>query len=64
MPEMKAMFCFPVKNEVLRLKNINGNFTTNNAREIFARVLTKRRTKKRTKTPGQLLVTVGDMQNG
>lgn len=26
------------KNEVLKLNNINGNFTTNNAREIFSRV--------------------------
>lgn len=26
------------KNEVLKLSNINGNFTTNNAREVFSRV--------------------------
>lgn len=26
------------KNEVLKLSNINGNFTTNNAREIFSRI--------------------------
>lgn len=39
MPEMKSNVLFSgKKNEVLRLKNINGNFTTNNAREIFARV--------------------------
>jgi Fe(3+) dicitrate transport protein len=26
------------KNEVIKLSNINGNFTTNNAREIFSRI--------------------------
>ncbi len=39
MPEIKSNILFSgKKNEVLRLTNINGNFTTNNAREIFARV--------------------------
>jgi Fe(3+) dicitrate transport protein len=39
MPEIKENVLFSgKKNEVLRLSNINGNFTTNNAREIFARV--------------------------
>ena len=39
MPEMKSNILFSgKKNEVLRLTNINGNFTTNNAREIFSRV--------------------------
>lgn len=39
MPEIKENVLFSgKKNEVLKLSNINGNFTTNNAREIFARV--------------------------
>ncbi len=39
MPEMKGNVIFSgKKNEVLKLLNINGNFTTNNAREIFARI--------------------------
>ena len=39
MPEMKGNVIFSgKKNEVLKLSNINGNFTTNNAREIFARI--------------------------
>ncbi len=39
MPEIKDNVLFSgKKNEVLKLSNINGNFTTNNAREIFSRV--------------------------
>lgn len=39
MPEIKENILFSgKKNEVLKLSNINGNFTTNNAREIFSRV--------------------------
>lgn len=39
MPEIKENVLFSgKKNEVLRLSNINGNFTTNNAREIFSRI--------------------------
>ncbi len=39
MPEIKENVLFSgKKNEVLQLSNINGNFTTNNAREIFARI--------------------------
>ena len=39
MPEIKENVLFSgKKNEVLKLSNINGNFTTNNAREIFSRV--------------------------
>lgn len=39
MPETKGNILFSgKKNEVLKLDNINGNFTTNNAREIFSRV--------------------------
>lgn len=39
MPEIKENILFSgKKNEVLKLSNINGNFTTNNAREIFARI--------------------------
>ena len=39
MPEVKDNTLFSgKKNEVLKLSNINGNFTTNNAREIFSRV--------------------------
>lgn len=39
MPEVKDNILFSgKKNEVLKLSNINGNFTTNNAREIFSRV--------------------------
>jgi Fe(3+) dicitrate transport protein len=39
MPEIKENVLFSgKKNEVLKLSNINGNFTTNNAREIFARI--------------------------
>lgn len=39
MPEMKENVLFSgKKNEVLKLSNINGNYTTNNAREIFARI--------------------------
>ena len=39
MPEVKENVLFSgKKNEVLRLNNINGNFTTNNAREIFSRI--------------------------
>ncbi len=39
MPEIKENILFSgKKNEVLQLSNINGNFTTNNAREIFSRV--------------------------
>jgi Fe(3+) dicitrate transport protein len=39
MPEIKENVLFSgKKNEVLKLSNINGNFATNNAREIFSRV--------------------------
>ncbi|BDB52134.1 TonB-dependent receptor family protein [Flavobacterium ammonificans] len=39
MPEIKENVLFSgKKNEVLKLSNINGNFTTNNAREIFSRI--------------------------
>lgn len=39
MPETKENVLFSgKKNEVLKLSNINGNFATNNAREIFSRV--------------------------
>lgn len=39
MPEIKENVLFSgKKNEVLKLSNINGNFTTNNTREIFSRV--------------------------
>lgn len=39
MPEIKENVLFSgKKNEVLKLSNINGNFTTNNTREIFARI--------------------------
>jgi Fe(3+) dicitrate transport protein len=39
LPEVKNNTLFSgKKNEVVRLSNINGNFTTNNAREIFSRV--------------------------
>ncbi|WP_298395592.1 TonB-dependent receptor [Flavobacterium sp.] len=39
MPETKGNVLFSgKKNEVLKLDNINGNFATNNAREIFSRV--------------------------
>lgn len=39
MPEIKENVLFSgKKNEVLKLSNINGNFSTNNAREIFSRV--------------------------
>jgi Fe(3+) dicitrate transport protein len=39
MPEIKQNVLFSgKKNEVLKLSNINGNFTTNNAREIFSRI--------------------------
>lgn len=39
MPEIKENILFSgKKNEVLRLSNINGNFSTNNAREIFSRI--------------------------
>lgn len=39
MPEIKNNALFSgKKNEVLKLSNITGNFTTNNAREIFSRV--------------------------
>jgi Fe(3+) dicitrate transport protein len=39
MPEIKDNVLFSgKKNEILKLSNINGNFTTNNAREIFSRV--------------------------
>lgn len=39
MPELKSNVLFSgKKNEVLKLTNINGNFTTNNTREIFSRV--------------------------
>jgi len=39
MPEIKEYILFSgKKNEVLKLANINGNFTTNNAREIFSRI--------------------------
>ena len=39
MPETKDNVLFSgKKNEVLKLSNINGNLTNNNAREIFARV--------------------------
>jgi len=39
MPEVKENVLFSgKKNEVLKLSNINGNFTTNNAREIFSRI--------------------------
>jgi Fe(3+) dicitrate transport protein len=39
MPEIKDNTLFSgKKNEVLKLSNINGNFTTNNARETFSRI--------------------------
>ena len=39
MPEIKDNVLFSgKKNEVLKLSNINGNLTNNNAREIFARI--------------------------
>jgi Fe(3+) dicitrate transport protein len=39
MAEIKDNILFSgKKNEVLKLSNINGNFTTNNAREIFSRI--------------------------
>ena len=39
MPETKENVIFSgKKNEVLKLSNINGNLTNNNAREIFARI--------------------------
>jgi Fe(3+) dicitrate transport protein len=39
MPETKDNVLFTgKKNEVLKLSNINGNLTNNNAREIFARI--------------------------
>jgi Fe(3+) dicitrate transport protein len=39
LPETKNFVIFSgKKNEVLKLSNINGNFATNNAREIFSRV--------------------------
>ena len=39
MPETKENVLFSgKKNEVLKLSNINGNLTINNAREIFARI--------------------------
>lgn len=39
MPEIKENVLFSgKKNEVLKLSNINGNFATNNTREIFSRV--------------------------
>jgi Fe(3+) dicitrate transport protein len=39
MPETKENVLFSgKKNEVLKLSNINGNLTNNNAREIFARI--------------------------
>ena len=39
MPETKDNVLFSgKKNEVLKLSNINGNLTSNNAREIFARI--------------------------
>ena len=39
MPEIKSNVLFSgKKNEVLKLTNINGNFATNNTREIFSRV--------------------------
>jgi Fe(3+) dicitrate transport protein len=37
LPEIKTTLFF-VKNEVVRLSSINGNFATNNAREIFSRI--------------------------
>jgi Fe(3+) dicitrate transport protein len=39
MPEVKENVLFSgKKNEILKLSNINGNFATNNAREVFFRV--------------------------
>ncbi|RXR33504.1 TonB-dependent receptor [Flavobacterium piscinae] len=39
MPEIKNNILFSgKKNEVLHLSKINGNFTTNNSREIFSRI--------------------------
>ena len=39
MPDIKENVLFSgKKNEVLQLSNINGNFTTNNAREVFSRI--------------------------
>ncbi|HEU4496193.1 MAG TPA: TonB-dependent receptor plug domain-containing protein, partial [Flavobacterium sp.] len=39
LPEVKNSTLFSgKKNEVIRLSNINGNFATNNAREVFSRV--------------------------
>jgi Fe(3+) dicitrate transport protein len=39
LPEIKNNTLFSgKKNEVVRLSSINGNFATNNAREIFSRI--------------------------
>jgi Fe(3+) dicitrate transport protein len=39
MPEVKENVLFSgKKNEILKLSNINGNFATNNTREVFSRV--------------------------
>jgi Fe(3+) dicitrate transport protein len=39
MPEIRENVLFSgKKNEVIKLSQINGNFTTNNAREIFSRI--------------------------
>jgi Fe(3+) dicitrate transport protein len=39
LPEVKNFVLFSgKKNEVLKLSNINGNFATNNTREIFSRI--------------------------
>jgi hypothetical protein len=35
LPEIKNNTLFSVKNEVVRLSSINGNFATNNARDFF-----------------------------
>jgi Fe(3+) dicitrate transport protein len=37
-PEIKELFFFRKKNEVLKLSSITANLTTNNAREVFSRV--------------------------
>jgi hypothetical protein len=42
---------FKKKNEVVRLSSINGNFATNNAREIFSRIPGVSIARKRTPSP-------------
>jgi Fe(3+) dicitrate transport protein len=52
LPEIKnnTLF-FKKKNEVVRLSSINGNFATNNAREIFSRIPGVNIARKRTPSP-------------